>query len=94
MSDINGAINDYRPLWFYVVYELPQGIHGFLMDWKPAWVAQKDYPLVYKFQGTQATYWIATDDNNIDRSQALAFAVAIHDGKFKRYHVDLEEVSR
>lgn len=84
----------YRPLWFYVVYDIEGKLYGYLLNWKPAWEAQKDYSLTYKFEGREATYWIATDDNNILRKDALSFALAVHEDKVIRYRADLSEVAR
>lgn len=88
----NGS--QYRPLFFYVVYELPGGLHGYLVDWKPAWEAKKDYVVVYQFEGNEAAYWIATDDRSILRRDALSFAVSVHQQKCRILHCDLSQVSR
>ena len=86
--------SQYVPLFFYVVYELEDGLHGYIIDHKPAWEASKDYGMVYKFNGRQAHYWIATNDYSIVRADALAFAVAVHEGKVRRFSCELSQVGR
>jgi hypothetical protein len=94
MSELGDAINRHIPLSFYVIYELPEGLHGYLVDWKPAWEAERDYATVYHFNGHTAHYWIATDDRAILRKDALLFAIRVHEGKFRLFHCDLSKVSR
>jgi hypothetical protein len=94
MSELANSIKNYRPLYFYVVHELEDGIYGHLVDWKPAWEAQKDYLVVYKFIGREATYWIASHDPAIFRQDALSFAVRVHAGKCRVLHCDTAGVGR
>ena len=84
----------YRPLYFYVVYELPEGIYGYKVDWKPAWEAERDYDTVFKFEGREAAYWIATNDRSIIRTDALSFAIGVHNGKKRIINCDLSQVSK
>lgn len=83
----------YIPLFFYVIYEIEGEIYGYLVDWKPAWEAEKDYVVVYHFNGREAHYWIATDDRSILRQDALSFAVRVHQHKCRIIHTDLSQVS-
>lgn len=82
----------YRPLFFYVVHEWGDEIYGHIVDWKPAWKAERDYAIVYKFEGREATYWIATHDSSIIRSDALSFATGVHNGKRRIINCDLSKV--
>jgi hypothetical protein len=86
------AINHHTPLFFYHIYEVDNEIYGHLVDWKPAWEAEKDYASVYHFRGQAAHYWIATDDLSILRTDALSFAVRVHENKCRILHVDLSEI--
>lgn len=81
------------PLFFYVIYELEDGIYGYLLDWKPAWEAEKDYVAVYHFNGREAHYWIATNDASLLRTDALAFAIRVHSKKCRIVHTDLLEIT-
>lgn len=87
------AINHHIPLFFYHVYEVDDELYGHLVDWKPAWQAEKDYDFVYHFNGAKSHYWIATNDASILRKEALAFAISIHDGKCRNIHIDLSEIT-
>jgi len=87
------AINQHIPLFFYHIYEVDNELYGYLLDWKPAWEAEKDYASVYHFNGQEAHYWIATDDLSILRKDALIFAIRVHEKKCRILHIDLSEVS-
>jgi hypothetical protein len=68
-------------------------IYGYLVDWKPAWEAEKDFDVVYHFNGKQAHYWIGTDNASILRADALSFAVSVHENKCRIIHIDLSEIN-
>ena len=83
------AINNSIALYFYHIYEVNDEIHGYIVDWKPAWEAEKDFDVIYHFNGKQAHYWIGTNNASILRKDALSFAVAVHENKVRRFHIDL-----
>lgn len=85
--------NKFMPLFFYVIHEVDDEIYGSLYDHKPAWELERRFDVVYHFRGTVATYWIASNDRSITRDVALAFAVAVHEGRVRRYHIDLDSVN-
>lgn len=87
------AINHSIPLYFYTIHEWEGKIYGSLIDWKPAWETQKDYVVVFKFNGKEAHYWIGTNDRSILRKDALSFAVAVHEHRIRVFHCDLSKVS-
>jgi hypothetical protein len=87
------AINHSIPLYFYHIYEVNNEIYAYLVDWKPAWEAEKDYVSVYHFNGKAAHYWMGTDDASILRRDALSLAIQIHEGKVRKFHTDLSQVS-
>lgn len=93
MSELSDSINKYRPLYFYVAHEIGGKTFGSKVDWIPAWEAEKQYEVVYKFEGREAAYWIATHDRSILKSDALAFAIAVHFGNIGKYRCDLSEIS-
>lgn len=86
------AINHHIPLFFYHIYEVDNEIYGYLVDWKPAWQAEKDFDVVYHFEGQAAHYWIGTSDASILRKEALSFAISVHENKVRILHIDLSEI--
>jgi len=87
------AINQSIPLYFYAIHEVNDEIYGHLVNWKPAWEAEKEYVAVYHFNGKAAHYWVATNDMSILRKDALLFAVRVHENKCRIINLDLSQVS-
>lgn len=85
---------EYRPLFFYEVYDVEGTLYGSLIDHLPAWIAEKRYDTVFHFEGRSASYWIATHDRSITRGEALSFAIRVHEGKVRIIRCDLSTVSR
>lgn len=94
MSELANSIERFRPLYFYVIYEVENKTHGYIVDWKPAWQSQSDYEVVYKFEGKEATYWVGTNELSFVREDALQFAIAVHQNRVMRYNCDLRPCSR
>jgi hypothetical protein len=94
MSELSQSIDNFRPLYFYEIYEVDNLYRASQVDWIPAWIAEKRYDTVYKFEGRQATYWIGTHDRSVLRGDALKMAISIHSGKVKISTCALSQVSR
>jgi len=94
MSELANSIESFRPLYFYEIYEVDDEYRACKVDWVPAWVAERRYDTVYKFEGREATYWVATNDHSILREAALKMAIYIHSGKQRIVSCDLSRVSR
>jgi len=94
MSELAKSINQFRPLYFYEIYEVGDVYRASKIDCVPAWIAEKRYDTVYKFEGREASYWIATHDMSILRDDALKMAISIHTGRVKISTCDLSKVSR
>jgi len=94
MSELANSIDRFRPLYFYVMYEVNDEYRCYKVDWLPAWVAEKQYDMVYKLEGREASYWVATNDHSIVRNDALKMAISIHTGRVKISTCSLSAVSR
>ena len=94
LSPQDQAINRHIPLSFYAVHEIEGVLYGHRVDWKPAWEAEKDYEVVFHFNGENAHYWIGTNDRSIVRNDALNFALAVHKNRIRRFHCDLSVIGR
>lgn len=93
MSELSQSINRYIPTFVYEVYPMGDDYFGYCINWKEPQVAARGYPIVYKFLGREANYWIVSNDSALLRSDALSFAIGIHSKKFVTYHCDLSSVS-
>jgi len=82
------------PTFVYEVYPMGDDYFGYCITWKEAQAAARDFPMVYKFLGHEANYWIVSNDPTLLRSDALSFAIGVHTKKFVTYHCDLSSVSR
>lgn len=94
MSELAIAMDRFRPLYFYVIYEVNDGVHGYIVDWKPAWQSEREYEVVYKFEGKEASYWVGTNELSFVREDALQFAIAVHQNRVSRYNCDLRTCPR
>lgn len=94
MSELSQSINNFIPLYFYAIYEVDDGLRGYIVDWKPAWQAANDYEVVYKLEGKAAHYWFGTNDLSIVRKDAIQFAIAVHENRVSRNNCDLRTCSR
>lgn len=77
------------PILCYEIWEMEDGIHGSLIDWKPYWSAIKDYPVRYEFRGHTLVFEILTHDLSISKRDALSFCSNVALGRVRRISVDL-----
>lgn len=77
------------PIHCYEIWEYADVIRGRIIDEKSWWQALKDYPVSYDLRGREAHFILLTNDAYITRDDAINFAKAVHEGKVRRYTVDL-----
>lgn len=94
MTDLDKSMNRFIPTFVYEVYPMGDDYFGYCINWKEPQMAARDYPIVYKFLGRTANYWIVSNDTALLRSDALSFSIGVHTKKFVTHNCDLSSVSR
>jgi hypothetical protein len=78
------------PILCYEIWEMEDGIHGSIIDWKPHWLAAKDYPYRYEIKGRTVVFVLLSHEGQITREDGIKFATAVATNRTRRISVDLE----
>lgn len=73
----------------FEVYYHDTNLMGYEIDHKPAYLVMKDYPVKFDLRGKEAHFVVVSNDLGLTRDDAIAFASAVHSGKFRMRRVDL-----
>lgn len=87
------AINYSLPIQCYEIHEWEGKLYGSVIDWKPSWQAQRDYNISFDLRGKAAHYLLLTNDASILRSEAISFALALHQKKYILHRCDTDIVN-
>lgn len=82
------------PILCYEIWEYDNEILGSLIDWKPWFQAIRDYEINFDLRGKEAHFILVSHDGSITRKEAIEFARAIHEKKYRTIHVELEPCSK
>lgn len=77
----------------FIVHRVGDQWLGYEQTWSSKMPNPKQYKNTHDLKGKTTRYVIASEDTGFSRAAALAFAVAVHEGKYRTIHVDLSEVS-
>lgn len=82
------AINHSIPTLCYEIWEYDDVIRGRIIDHIPYWEAKKQYDYSFNLRGKSAHYILLTHDPAILRSEAISFAVALYEKKYRVIRID------